>query len=88
LPEERMARAKSRRYHVFGWNEVNVRHGALVEVRIAPVRAGATSRVSLFGSNVDLANADSIMSLALDINGTTLSQSVTFRPNKSSFLFP
>lgn len=63
-------------------------HGAVVEVRIAPVRQGATSKLSIFGSSVDLANADSIMSLALDINGTTLSQSVTFRPSNSSFVFP
>jgi hypothetical protein len=63
-------------------------HGAVVEVRIAPVGQGATSKLSIFGSSVDLANADSIMSLALDINGTTLSQSVTFRPSKSSFVFP
>jgi hypothetical protein len=63
-------------------------HGAVVAVRIAPVGQGATSKLSIFGSSVDLANADSIMSLALDINGTTLSQSVTFRPSKSSFVFP
>ena len=63
-------------------------HGGLVEVRIAPVSQGATSKLSIFGSGVDLANADSIMSLALKTNALLLSQSVTFRSSKSSFVFP
>jgi hypothetical protein len=62
--------------------------GAVIEVRIAPVQQGPTAKVSVTGTNLDFANADSTMSFTLAIDGTVLSQSVTFRLDKSGFVFP
>jgi thermitase len=62
--------------------------GAVVQVRITPVRQGPTAKLSVTGTDLDFANADSTMGLTLAIDGTMLSQGLTFRLDKSGFVFP
>jgi len=60
----------------------------VMNVRIARSKTQSTYNLAITAAPVSLANADLLMSLALTINGTTLSQSAVCHQLKSSFIFP
>ncbi len=62
--------------------------GAVVQVRITPVQQAPTAKLSITGTHLAFANADSTMNLTLAIDGAILSQGVTFRLDKSGLVFP
>ncbi len=62
--------------------------GAIFKVRIAKLRRQPNFSLSIFATGLSVANADSIMSLSLVINGFTLSQSASLRLHRGSLVFP
>ncbi len=60
----------------------------VLDVRIERSKGQPTYDLAVTGSGISLANADSLMSVALTINSATLSQSAACQLQQSSFVFP
>lgn len=60
----------------------------VLAVRIGRSKGQPAYELAITGTGISLANADSLMNVALTINGATLSQSAACQLQQSSFVFP